>query len=62
MAHIQAARIPARLSRLGIDEMYYAPSVINWHERARRLQMRRLHKLYHLVQPKKLYGKPRRAT
>lgn len=61
MTHTQTVRIPARLSRLGVDEIYYISSGTDWRERARRLQMRRHHKLYHLVQSKPLYGRAERS-
>jgi hypothetical protein len=41
MSKVEIIRIPARLSHLGIDELYYEVEADDWHDRARRLQERR---------------------
>ena len=41
MRRVEIIRIPARLSHLGVDELYYEIEPHDWHARARRLQARR---------------------
>ena len=46
---VEVIRVPARLSRLGIDELYYDVAPVNWHKRAKHLQERRWRKMQHHV-------------
>ena len=45
--HLDILRIPARLSQLGVTEIYYDYVEDDWHERADRLQARRRHHVRH---------------
>lgn len=47
MKQIAIVRIPAKLSSLGVDEIYYEVTTDDWHARAERLQERRWHLLQH---------------
>ena len=50
MGHLEIIRVPARMSRLGVDEVYYDVMGGDWHDRAKRLQIRRWYKLERLPQ------------
>ncbi len=43
MRHVEIVRIPARSSHRGVDELYYEIESDDWHDRAKRLQLRRWH-------------------
>jgi len=47
MKHVNIVRIPARLSRLGVTEIYYDYMDDDWRERADRMQARRWHHIRH---------------